>query len=140
MRGQTFSQISDGLTIPTLFKVVVILERIRYENPKTFQMEEQNIYASQAIEWDVCASGETIELAVRRLETLIFGHVIIMLEHPGHVPIGPAPEAWQRVATSGDWYEVLDKKWKEFFPVPLKIVHRCVLDMSRSQLRAVDNT
>lgn len=100
-------------------------------------METKRMYVAVTLEWYVTAQGETIAHALHALETLFIGYAA--LQHVGVLGMTPklAPEEYQRVATRGDWVIHAQKSWREFTGRDrTPIVHRCVLDMAESKMRA----
>lgn len=123
--GQTWAQFTDGMDLPSRFRVIVLREGKRY--------------SAVALEWYMVASANTPVEAVKRLEHLLFGQGMLLLEfrNSPHAGMKPAPEDYQRIATSGD-FVCTHTGWKTVFPDSLPVVHRCVLDMNASRLRLVE--
>lgn len=122
-----------------IFRIIVIEEKYVEENPITGKPEENNVYCAQALEWDLCASGKTIEEALANIEYLLFCQAALMLEHKDTQPIGYAPEDWQKLRNSGTKYICSNKRWREIFERNGEnghtVVHRCDIDMSQTKLK-----
>ncbi len=121
-------------TAPTLFRYIV-LEEESWTCP--LMIATRKLYVAVAMEWYQTAQGDSVEQAVQSLEMLLLGNAALRLDCPNHNP-KPAPEDYQRVATSGDRYINPDPKWAEFCGTDhWPIVARGTIDMAKSEARIV---
>lgn len=127
--------LAAGKNWPGQFRVVVISEVLRWEDKKTFQMQEKTVYVAIAMEWDVVVQGDTVDGAVHILEQMLFSNAVVQCEHQDSAPLKPAPEKFQRIATTGDWCIETDPEWAEIAGDRNPVVHRTVIDMTKSQWR-----
>lgn len=119
---------------PTLFRYIIVEEET---GDDAVMCSPVKMYCAVAMEWYQTAQGDTPEKAVQSLEHCMMGNAAIKLEHPSH-EIGPAPEDYQRVATSGDIFISSHKGWNDVFGQrKWPIVARGVLDMEQSKMRLV---
>ncbi len=95
-------------------------------------------YCAVALEWYQTGSGRTPEQALQSLEHLLLATAALKMEHPTGREPGPAPEDYQRVATSGEIFLSTHRGWNEMFGRnQWPIVRRGVIDMGKSKFRIV---
>lgn len=132
--GLTFADMVRGRTWPTSFRAIVVAETTEIENPRTFQTESRERFCAVALEWYVVGTGDTIEAALRQLELQVIATAVIHTEYPDTAPPKPAPEDYQRLATSGDRHIFVNPVWRELVGEDgLPVVHRATIDMLQSQ-------
>lgn len=131
MISYNFIDVAKPNNWPTQFRYIVLAETCSTGESERDPVTGLNInklrtmYVAVALEWHLIAQGSTIQEAIDVLERLFLTQAAIQLRYPDAKEPSPAPEDYQRVATSGDYARVGGPR----------VAQRGVLDMAQSQYR-----
>lgn len=121
----------------TIFRIIIIQEKHNFLNPSTYKDEIITIYVGQALEWDICAQGNSITEVMDNIEALLVGQKL--LNNTKKYKIKPAPEEWQRIRNSGANMRFIRKDFIEAFGIEsYPIVDRRDIDINKSKFLIKD--
>lgn len=134
---KTFLDCIAGTAAPSVFRVVVIKETMHWKDEPTGRQMERYAYVAVAMEWHLAAQGDSVAEALEHLQHVLMTQAYLVSQRPEAMP-KPAPEDWQRIATSGTHHRCADQAWAQFqAPGGTPVAHRCTIDMGQSSLRLV---